>query len=55
MKYVLLFCGTLEGQRAYDGLSPEELGPRLEQAASRWRRPPPRSYASWVGSTSPRT
>ena len=35
MKYMLLFCGTREGQAAYDALTPEELGPRLERVG-RW-------------------
>jgi hypothetical protein len=32
---MLLFCGTQEGQRAYDAMTPEELGPRLAQVG-RW-------------------
>jgi hypothetical protein len=28
VKYMLLFCGTVEGQRAYEALSGEELGAR---------------------------
>jgi hypothetical protein len=35
VKYMLLFCGTVEGQRAYDGLTPEELETRLGQVG-RW-------------------
>ena len=35
MKYVLLFCGTQEAQRAYDAMTPEELGPRLAEVG-RW-------------------
>jgi hypothetical protein len=35
VKYVLLFCGTQEAQRAYDAMTPEELGPRLTQVG-RW-------------------
>jgi hypothetical protein len=32
---MLLFCGTQGGQRAYDALTPEELGPRLAEVG-RW-------------------
>jgi hypothetical protein len=35
MKYLLLFCGTREAQRAYDAMTPEELGPRLAEVG-RW-------------------
>jgi hypothetical protein len=35
VKYMLLFCGTPEGQRAYDAMTPEELGPRLAEVG-RW-------------------
>src|SRR4051812_26778414 len=32
---MLLFCGTVEGQRAYEALGEEELGPRLAEVG-RW-------------------
>src|SRR3954462_8144757 len=35
VKYMLLFCGTVEGQRAYESLSDEELGSRHAQVG-RW-------------------
>jgi hypothetical protein len=35
VKYMLLFCGTQEGQRAYDAMTPEELDPRLAEVG-RW-------------------
>src|SRR4051794_39307751 len=35
VKYMLLFCGTREAQRAFDAMTPEELRPRLEQVG-RW-------------------
>jgi hypothetical protein len=35
VKYMLLFCGTRETQRAFDAMTPEELGPRLAQVG-RW-------------------
>jgi hypothetical protein len=35
VKYMLLFCGTLEGQRAYDAMAPDELGARLAEVG-RW-------------------
>jgi hypothetical protein len=35
MKYMLLFCGTREGQRAFEAMAPEELGPRLAEVG-RW-------------------
>jgi hypothetical protein len=35
VKYMLLFCGTVEGQRAYHAMTPEELGPRLAEVG-RW-------------------
>ena len=35
MRYVLLFCGTEEDQRAFDSLSGQELGERYAQVA-RW-------------------
>jgi hypothetical protein len=31
MKYVLLFCGTREGQRAYDDMAPDELRAQLAE------------------------
>jgi hypothetical protein len=34
MKYVLLFCGTREGQKAYEELSPEDLRERLGQVGA---------------------
>lgn len=35
VKYMLLFCGTQEGQRAYDAMTREELEPRLAEVG-RW-------------------
>ena len=35
MKYVLLFCGTLADQAAFDALSPEELRQRYAEVG-RW-------------------
>jgi hypothetical protein len=35
LKYMLLFCGTVEGQRAYEALSEEELGARHAEVG-RW-------------------
>jgi hypothetical protein len=35
VKYMLLFCGTVEGQRAYEALSGEELGARHAEVG-RW-------------------
>ena len=35
MKYVLLFCGTPEDQRAWDAMSPEEKGRRYAEVG-RW-------------------
>ncbi len=35
MKYLLLFCGTLDGQRAYDALDDEALAARLAEVR-RW-------------------
>jgi hypothetical protein len=35
VKYMLLFCGTVEGQRAYEALSEEELSARYAQVR-RW-------------------
>src|SRR4051812_7019665 len=35
VKYMLLFCGTREAQRAFDAMRREELRPRLEQVG-RW-------------------
>lgn len=35
VKYMLLFCGTVEGQRAYEALSEEELGARHAEVG-RW-------------------
>jgi hypothetical protein len=35
VKYVLLFCGTREAQRAYDAMTPDELRPRLAEVG-RW-------------------
>lgn len=35
MKYMLLFCGTREAQRAFEAMTPDELGPRLAEVG-RW-------------------
>jgi hypothetical protein len=35
MKYMLLFCGTREAQRAFEAMTPEELGLRLAEVG-RW-------------------
>jgi hypothetical protein len=35
MKYMLLFCGTREAQRAFDAMTPAELAPRLAEVG-RW-------------------
>jgi len=35
LKYMLLFCGTVEGQRAYEALSQDELGARHAEVG-RW-------------------
>ena len=35
MKYMLLFCGTREAQRAFEAMSPEDLGPRFAEVG-RW-------------------
>jgi hypothetical protein len=35
MKYMLLFCGTREAQRAYEATAPEDLGPRFAEVG-RW-------------------
>jgi predicted RNA polymerase sigma factor len=32
---MLLFCGTREGQRAFEAMTPEELGPRMAEVG-RW-------------------
>jgi hypothetical protein len=35
VKYMLLFCGTREGQRAYEAMTPDELELRLAEVG-RW-------------------
>jgi hypothetical protein len=35
VKYMLLFCGTREAQRAFEAMTPEELSPRLAEVG-RW-------------------
>jgi hypothetical protein len=35
VKYMLLFCGTRDAQRAFEAMTPQELGPRLAEVG-RW-------------------
>jgi hypothetical protein len=35
VKYMLVFCGTREAQRAFEVMTPDELGPQLAEVG-RW-------------------